>query len=709
MPKKKSAPATQQIMRRTTQAGATEHTQPTVSPLHSLGNILGLQRTLGNQAVQRQMQRIQRVQIRTIDDIKQPPTPSFRPFSGTGNRLGGNDTALGDNATTDREELNRRREQQAAAAVTGLPNAPQNSSNTQPPAVPKPALKGGFGDMSSILKGNEAATQQGLASGQTMNMSDSTATITETKPAPNQTELTQPSAEPQPNAITNAPSPTLIAAYKQSIANGTSWGSDVEAGLFAEQWGVTFEILHFDEAGQFSYSITVGSGGPLFYLIHANNHYDVVILKGGRLRWISIPGNGSCLFAACFYAVMGRLPSAGELAWMRSFASLNLTDQQVTNILITLQQAHQSGEQLFGLGPELISLFEEQAQNLSPATPNVVTPDPATRRQQQLAALEKRSLSASTPGPVPQPQPVVAPIANDPSADEEQAEPLVPKGKSLYVFTDYTNKAAEHIAMLKEARAALEKALIDHAKQQQQQPPANNPIMPTTPPTSSFVPNVDPNQISQWTVVHLTTMQRKLTALAETASESDLRSQARKLISAVEKILGSTTKPADDILDSIEHDIEKLFASLKIKPGKREKTDENNNTTPDPDSDGPKQRIKIIKSTNMASATIYANEIAEVIDSMQNGGLSFGAQLQVSLNLGGGYKAHTQGRDLIKVYLDARTMGKGSVVRGIFRYRRIGNLVVVKLIAIIIEHGKSHIVVQAGDLNTSVEDADADD
>ncbi|WP_217594537.1 hypothetical protein [Cohnella sp. GbtcB17] len=76
--------------------------------------------------------------------------------------------------------------------------------------------------------------------------------------------------------------------------------------------------------------------------------------------------------------------------------------------------------------------------------------------------------------------------------------------------------------------------------------------------------------------------------------------------------------------------------------------------------------------------------VNQAIHDIQAGGITF-AQGQFHYNLS--VNGHMQG-NLVKVYIDQATMGGGTTLRAIFRLRRSpGGKIVVKLIAIINEHG----------------------
>lgn len=71
-----------------------------------------------------------------------------------------------------------------------------------------------------------------------------------------------------------------------------------------------------------------------------------------------------------------------------------------------------------------------------------------------------------------------------------------------------------------------------------------------------------------------------------------------------------------------------------------------------------------------------------------------------------GYHSHLQGRDVIKVYLDQKERGAGSVVRGYFRFRVVTGTLFLKLVAITQEHrgASGRVTVIAGDTRGAITD-----
>jgi hypothetical protein len=255
--------------------------------------------------------------------------------------------------------------------------------------------------------GSQTVTlQQPAPTGPTGKTPDTEAATPQAQP-PRRLVLRLRGSAPQPQLLEMAPNAVLIHAFLDELVHGNMWGGDAAASQLADAFGVQFMIHHRDEDGGNEYTVTVGSGGPLMHLLHQNNHYNVLDYSSGEERLIAIIGDGSCLFRACFRAVMGREPTPEEISAMREIAASGMSEEEITLQIIALREEAREGG-LFGVGPRLRQLLrgtEPAPTTSTPPSPDVPTPDPETRREQQTRALRQRGLLPSEP--VSRPTPVM--------------------------------------------------------------------------------------------------------------------------------------------------------------------------------------------------------------------------------------------------------------------------------------------------------------
>ncbi len=99
--------------------------------------------------------------------------------------------------------------------------------------------------------------------------------------------------------------------------------------LLCRAFGVRLRIYFFDAEGRM-HSFVVGGAGAIYSVLQSGRHYDAVGPDG---RVIRIRGDGSCAFAAFFRSVMGRYPSADEIAHLREHAAENLGDEEIAAMI----------------------------------------------------------------------------------------------------------------------------------------------------------------------------------------------------------------------------------------------------------------------------------------------------------------------------------------------------------------------------------------
>ena len=154
----------------------------------------------------------------------------------------------------------------------------------------------------------------------------------------------QDSSSPDTSRRKNSPDEAMVGAFRSYIAQGNGWGGDVEADILGRWFGVSYYIHHYDNTGNFVNTVGPrGNGAAIFHLRHMGGHYDVIEAQRGAQAIVPIPGDGSCLFTACFRAATGQLPDRSEVQQLRNYTSQQYTDSQVALML-----AGQNGGGLFG-------------------------------------------------------------------------------------------------------------------------------------------------------------------------------------------------------------------------------------------------------------------------------------------------------------------------------------------------------------------------
>lgn len=246
------------------------------------------------------------------------------------------------------------------------------------------------------------------------------------------------SASPQPAAVTNAPTEHMIEMFLQDLGEGHAWGNEAVATVLANHWGVQFTIHHEDDEGQ-SYSVVVGSGGPMFHILHKNRHYEAYG-PDGRLVIFTGSDNGDCLFRACYRAVTGTWPTDEHIRALRRLAAQGLTIGQILNMMEALRnEAREEG--LFGVGSGMRRLV---LRNGARSSTSQQEPKPKEARPES----QGQTLSGQPPGTTPQPSreemrqrnvafyaPKPAAQTTEPAAKERTPEPkpkeLTPAPKEL--------------------------------------------------------------------------------------------------------------------------------------------------------------------------------------------------------------------------------------------------------------------------------------
>ncbi|MCU0433491.1 MAG: hypothetical protein MUC87_08565 [Bacteroidia bacterium] len=138
------------------------------------------------------------------------------------------------------------------------------------------------------------------------------------------------------------------ANYRFSMAHGSRWAGEAEAAVLADSYGVRFRIYYFENAEETvpQYDITVGSGGPI-YALHFSpqpGHYSLLVhdpagiylLNGIRYKFVDIPGDGHCLFAAGFRAVKGRKATPEDIRSLRAVVAAMVPQEVVEQMIVEL-------------------------------------------------------------------------------------------------------------------------------------------------------------------------------------------------------------------------------------------------------------------------------------------------------------------------------------------------------------------------------------
>jgi hypothetical protein len=202
----------------------------------------------------------------------------------------------------------------------------------------------------------------------------------------------------------------------------------------------------------------------------------------------------------------------------------------------------------------------------------------------------------------------------------------------------------------------------------------------------------------------LITQRRKLEDAAETF-ERDAAREVRILCHTIDKLLAKTTV-SDAELQELEEAIHTTLqrASKGKQKEKRHVTSSSSMETETKTESAPAGRpVVILYGSKIGAAQAgwgsYGDVLAQVIGELTSGGLTLGKDFKpvLRITVGGHWQEGKGGHHFIKVYLDEADMGTGTVIRGYFRYRIFRDRIVLKLVAIVREHG-GHDKTEAGNI-----------
>jgi hypothetical protein len=231
----------------------------------------------------------------------------------------------------------------------------------------------------------------------------------------------------------------------------------------------------------------------------------------------------------------------------------------------------------------------------------------------------------------------------------------------------------------------------------QQQAPvaveAAEPVPEPTPPPvaapATSTPVVTAKEqpvISEYERAQLRTRFRKLLGGVDEMGGAKLRARVDKLSEEIEPLLEPGTVVTVDKLEKLEHDIGNIYRAIEKASASQPEAGESS-TEPAVTNEG--QRSVVIQygakiGSSVAGWGEYGHVVERVIGEMRDGRVTLGPDFTPKLGLS--VKGHLQG-SFIKLYLDAEDRGAGTQMRGYFRYKVVGDRLLIKFVAIREEHG----------------------
>jgi hypothetical protein len=146
-----------------------------------------------------------------------------------------------------------------------------------------------------------------------------------------------------------------------------------------------------------------------------------------------------------------------------------------------------------------------------------------------------------------------------------------------------------------------------------------------------------------------------------------------------------------DKLKKLEHEIDNIYRAIEKASASQPEAGESSTEPAVTNDEG--QRPVVIQYGTIGSDAAgwgeYGHVVERVIGEMRAGRVTLGPDFKPQL-AGLSVRAHWQQGDsqnFIKVYLDAEDRGAGTQMRGYFRYKVVGDSLVIKFVAIRKEHG----------------------
>jgi hypothetical protein len=211
------------------------------------------------------------------------------------------------------------------------------------------------------------------------------------------------------------------------------------------------------------------------------------------------------------------------------------------------------------------------------------------------------------------------------------------------------------------------------------------------PTTAPMVTAKEQPVISEYEHVELRTKFRKLSS---TRDEMNAKLQTRldELSEEIEPLLKQGAVVRVDKLEKVEHEIKNIYRAMEKAPASQPRAGESSTEPAVTNAEGQRPvEIEIRYGTKIGSNAEgwgpYGDVVEQVIKDMRDGRVTLGPDFKPKLGLA--VKGHWQQGDpqnFIKVYLDSKDRGGGTQMRAYFRYKVVGDRLVIKFVAIREEH-----------------------